>query len=222
MPPIGDSLVPVLTLFSEYSDTVNLAFGFPRICHDKVIEALHEKGTPFTSLVTMAQDLAYLRHERSLGNIEDTDETYAAWMRLHMKTKAFESHENPYVRVAAKAMELTALWSQPPHKMAEPTVVAAELKDMYAQLLDDSCFYLDMTSAIIMMGAILSAKGSATRDWYIGRLKRGTQVLEARGWDDPFRVIERAASADPGLLRAIQHVWKEAQVGPDSRIPGIP
>lgn len=131
-------------------------------------------------------------------------EAEEAWMRLHVKTRMLQSHDNSYVRATAKAAQLILNLSSAPKTGGGAEALATELKDALCQLPGRSCVYMDMTSCHIMIGAIAAERGSETETWFVKKLRPGVKTMQSRGWGDPFGFLERTFMADLDMLQQLR------------------
>jgi hypothetical protein len=215
--------------------------GFPRFYHEKLADAmdgldgdtLHEMIGVCTSLRALRQRVEHPSAEDAHGDGDDSNdnddtpeeaEEQAARIFLQLRAIRARYADNPAVRVASGGLEiLLRLLSSSPSPLLPPPAppastrlarLADELRfDVEAQPVQP-CVYMDMTSCTIMLGAIAAAPGSATRAWFVDKLRRVYTAMRDRGWDNPLRIVEGLLSQpDSGLIGHIKSLWAEVERG---------
>lgn len=158
------------------------------------------------TIASMSKDLAYLRQLRnqSPGSVAEANKVplraSEAWLRVSIKCHLLRTHQNPFVRSTAKAMELILNMTCPPQPIGRATELAVQLKEALSELPGRSCMYMDLTSCSLILGAVAAEEGSEAHQWYIARLKRAIDAMRDRGWDDPYSILEKTMSRDQDML----------------------
>jgi hypothetical protein len=210
--------------------------GFPRFYHKTLADAmdglngdtLHEMIEICNSLRVLRQRVEEPSTEDAHGDPHDDDndddtpretEEQAARIFLQLRATRARYADNPAVRVASGGLEiLLRLLSASPSPLPPASTRLARLADELRADVEaqpvQPCVYMDMTSCTIMLGAIAAAPGSATRAWFVDKLRRVYTAMRDRGWDDPLRIIDSLLSQpDAGLIGLIKSLWVEVERG---------
>ncbi|KAI9159163.1 hypothetical protein HJFPF1_07171 [Paramyrothecium foliicola] len=198
-------------------DSTNNIFGYPRMFHDKLVDlAVEPDNKILPVLAAMSQDLSRIRKwvnarlpNRSSPGGAPPDLEHL-WVKLYIQCQVLRGHNSPFVRATLLATQIILLLSSPPGADESCIIkVAHALQQELSQLPGRSCWCMELTSCQIIVGAIASPAGSKTRAWFMGKLKTGVSTMRARGWDDPFAILERVLAADEDMLRRLRALWKE-------------
>ncbi|KAJ4159914.1 uncharacterized protein LMH87_007850 [Akanthomyces muscarius] len=124
-------------------DGPNEVFGFPRVFHSDIIRELtldSSSNQAVLTIASMAKDVAYLRQLRnqSPDSVAQANKVplraSEAWLRVSIKCHVLRTHQNPFVRSTAKAMELILNMTCPPQPIGRATELAAQLKEALSEL----------------------------------------------------------------------------------------
>ncbi|KAG9258715.1 uncharacterized protein F5Z01DRAFT_215342 [Emericellopsis atlantica] len=212
----GMASLPALFTDLMILDTVNDVIGFPRVYHPKLVELLEDHAD---GIITTTSALAYrvvllrgmVHLHRQNGYRRDEVEAIAEVSEIiQQRTLVLEAHSNPYVRCTTKANRLLSTLSWPLEVDESACAsLADELKAEMESLPGRSCLYMDLTSCQIIVGAIASAPGSASRAWFIDKLSRGVRGMQRRGWNNAYELLETALGNDEDLLERFATLWAE-------------
>lgn len=184
--------------------------------HSKVVALAVDPNDRILSMMeTMSKDLALVRkwvnthpNERCSG--KDPPDIAALWVKLYIKCRLHEGHSNPFVRATVKAAQIILHLSSPPDAdQSQIPTLADELKHELSQLPVRSCWCMELTSCQIIVGAIASARGSATRAWFFDKLRNGVNTMRNRGWEDAFGFLERVLATDADMSSRLGALWRE-------------
>lgn len=152
-------------------------------------------------------------HRKShLDRESATREVEVSLARLLDQVRALCIDENPYVQLVSRAIELVLHLSRAHQSGFNLTFLASEMKEWHSQLEIRSCEYMDLTSCYLMVGAISAERGTETRAWFVGKLRKVVLVMQRRGWDHKLRGFEKGFTSDTILRVPLEALWVEINV----------
>ncbi|KAL4866973.1 hypothetical protein BDV12DRAFT_128513 [Aspergillus spectabilis] len=184
-------------------DSINSIMDFPRVWHRSVIDALGEyHGQRIQKLADICESVAQLRkvidaqHTHPLNAIAIAREIEEPVARLHYEARGLRTTDNPYIDSAARAIELVLYLLWPTQSRAHLTYLAGGLKDAIARFPIKGCPYMDLSSFLVMIGAVAADKGSAARAWFVNRISKAVRWMQTRGWHEPLELLEKRLGPD--------------------------
>ncbi|KAK7757577.1 hypothetical protein SLS62_000592 [Diatrype stigma] len=212
--------MPLWFLDLQVFDSVNEIFGFPRMYHKKITEALGNHAGPALARVVSISDRviqlrrsidAYRNPRLSTSSMAtDIEESLAALCR---EARDLQADDNPNVQAASRSIELVIRLSWPPQPGVDQDQdlarLANELKEAWCRFPIRPCAYMELTSYQFMIGAIAASQGSPTRVWYVTRLKGLVHGMQMRGWEEPLEALEGGFASDLVLLKGFKSLRKE-------------
>ncbi|PWY94396.1 hypothetical protein BO94DRAFT_581790 [Aspergillus sclerotioniger CBS 115572] len=197
-------------------DSINSIFGFPRVYHQSIVEALgDDQGQRISKLanicnrVIQLRELMEFRHQHQFDAYFIAREIEEPLARLHYELRALRVESDAQVDAAARAIELVLYLLWPSSSGAHLTLLAAELKDAICRFPIKCCYYMNLTSFQLMVGAIAAEEGSLTRAWFVDRLARAVRVMHFHGWNEPLGIMQRKLTTDVGLNGRFRALWRE-------------
>lgn len=202
------------------SDALNNVLHFPRFYHENIVETAKEYGYhPAWDVVALCSDLAQyrdslqMRKQLGLELDAETDKLYNALLR---RARELQTYENTIIRATCFGVELVLHISQHYYGCElrpNLTDTAAGMKEALSKSTNRRCFYMDLTSFHLMIGAITAEEGSQTKAWFIDKLRRAVLAVEARGWERPLEVLEKGLVLDEDLASSLRALWHEISPG---------
>lgn len=129
--------------------------------------------------------------------------------RLLCQIQALRGDDSPSIQATIRSVELIVHLSSGCPSKVNLTPIADQLKEALCRLQLRQCFYMDLTSCQLMIGAIAAEKGSKTRAWFVTTLKTAVLVLKSRGWDDPLNLLKKGFISRSCLMVSFECLWNE-------------
>lgn len=119
--------------------------------------------------------------------------------RLHYEARSLRASDDPPIDAATRALELVLYLLWPLSSGAHLTLLADGLKEVIDHCSIKACYYMDLTSFPLMIGAIAAGEDSVTRAWFVNRLSRAVRMMRLQGWDEPLGPIHEKLVSDISL-----------------------
>ncbi|RAL03760.1 uncharacterized protein BO80DRAFT_462447 [Aspergillus ibericus CBS 121593] len=198
-------------------DSINSIFGFARVYHPSIVEALGEyDGQRISKLAEICDKATRLReviescHQQYQFDAclvaQGIEEPFAS---LHYEARALRVDSNAQVDATARAIELVLYLLWPSTSAAHLTLLAAELKDAICRFPIESCYYMNLTSFQLMIGAIAAEEGSLVRAWFVDRLVTAVRAMYLHGWEEPLSLMQGKLVSEIGLNGRFRALWRE-------------
>jgi hypothetical protein len=197
-------------------DSVNAIFNFPRLYHERLINALvdcNHKGisklkTICGSFIQLQKSIDAHRQHQLASNFvaREIEEPLA---NLHYEVRALRTTNDPYLDVAARSIELVLYLTWPSQSGAHLTFLAGELKEAICGFPIKGCSYMNLTSFPLMIGAIAAERESLTRAWFVDRMAREVRAMQMRGWNEPLSLLQDRYMTSGGFMGRFQAPWLE-------------
>ncbi|PYH94336.1 hypothetical protein BO71DRAFT_409408 [Aspergillus ellipticus CBS 707.79] len=209
---------PIPSWFVDFivEDSINSIFGFPRVYHPDIAQALGNlcdariaKLADICTSVTNLRKIIQCHHQHPLDSRYAAREIEEPLARLHYETRALRAIDNPSIDAAARAIELTLYLLWPSTSGAHLTLLAAETKDAICRFPITGCYYMNLTSFQLTVGAIAADAGSSTRAWFVDMLLRPVRAMRSQGWDKPLSLVQRRLISNDGLNGRFHALWRE-------------
>lgn len=126
------------------------------------------------------------------------------------QARAIRPDGSPSLQAACITVELIIYlsWSPLPGAI-NITAVASELKEAICASQFRPCYYFDLTSCQLMIGAIAADEGSPTRAWFMDRLKRAWGMVKSHGRDAATDILEKNMLFKISLQTQFKSLWME-------------
>ncbi|KGO69002.1 Protein of unknown function DUF3468 [Penicillium italicum] len=198
-------------------DSVNAIFNFPRLYHERILEALIDyddqrilriKGT--CDSVIQLQKMIDSHHQHRLEPTLVAREIEEPLAQLHYEVRALRAFDDVYVQATARAIELVLYLLWPSRSGAYLTLLAGELKEAICRFPIKGCSYMNLTSFPLMIGAIAADEDSLPRAWFVDRLAREVRAMQLRGWNRPLSLLQNKFNNNKSsLIGRFQALWHE-------------
>ncbi|KAF9892985.1 hypothetical protein FE257_012396 [Aspergillus nanangensis] len=202
-------------------DSVNAIFGFPRLYHGRVLDALmdHDDRRIILLVKALCDSVIHLRKQIDSHHLHPLDPPSVAreieepLSQLRYKVRALRTIDDLYVQSTARAIELVLYLLWPSQSSgAHLTLLAGELKEAICRLPIKGCSYMNLTSFPLMIGAVAADEDSLPRRWFVDRLAREVRAVQLRGWKRPFGGLqEKLGGESSGLMGRFDALWRELQ-----------
>lgn len=195
------------------SDAANHALGYSRFLHRKIIDALSiDYGKPLSKIVSVIDSLVTLRDSIADYREINQESTYlseeieVAYQDLLARIRALRLLSDPGIDAAALSLELALHHSWPGASKSLLARIADELGHAINKTAVSHCFFVDITSCQLMLGAAYAGKGSPSNRWFLARFEQVISALRSRGWANPLYLTNEKLLAEFGLLdRLVQY-----------------
>ncbi|KAI1172786.1 hypothetical protein F4777DRAFT_581549 [Nemania sp. FL0916] len=216
LPTLSPWLEDILT-----SDIINDVFGFPRFYHKKFINATRTSPeVRWSSLIRLA-DLCenLVRWMQGIEASRDHPQTSSFLMEHVMRpmhdilseARDIRADGKPAVIASCIAIELIVClsWTPLPGASINLTAVANELKDAIYASSFRPCYYFDLTSYQLMIGAVAADEGSLTRTWFTNKMGNAWRSVKSRGYNDIMGLMQRNLVSTTSLKTQLKSLWRE-------------
>lgn len=200
-----------------HRDSVNAIFNFPRLYHERIIEALIDyddqrmprvKG--ICDSVIQLQKMIDSHHQHQFNATLVAREIEEPLAQLHYKVRALRAIDDVYVQATARAIELVLYLLWPSKSGAYLTLLAGELKETICRFPIKGCSYMNLTSFPLMIGAIAADEDSLPRAWFVDRLAREVRAMQLRGWSRPLSLLQnKYNNSKSSLMGRFKSLWHE-------------
>ncbi|KAJ5382825.1 hypothetical protein N7517_000736 [Penicillium concentricum] len=198
-------------------DSVNAIFDFPRVYHERILEALIACDDQRILRIKRICDSAIqLQKTIESHHQHQFDPTMVArkieepLSQLHYEVRALGAVDDVYVQATARAIELVLYLLWPSRSGAYLTLLAGELKEAISRFPIKGCSYMNLTSFPLMIGAIAAEEDSLPRMWFVDRLAREVRALQLRGWNRPLSLLQNKYNNNKSsLMERFQALWCE-------------
>ncbi|KAJ5417071.1 uncharacterized protein N7487_000621 [Penicillium crustosum] len=198
-------------------DSVNAIFNFPRLYHERILEAMIDyndqrilrlKG--ICDSVIQLQKMIDSHHQHQFDATLVAREIEEPLAQLHYKVRALRAIDDVYVQATARAIELVLYLLWPSKSGAYLTLLAEELKEAICRFPIKGCSYMNLTSFPLMIGAIAADENSLARAWFVDRLAREVRAMQLRGWNRPLSLLQnKYYNTNTSLMGRFKSLWHE-------------
>ncbi|KAI1266285.1 hypothetical protein F5Y18DRAFT_435203 [Xylariaceae sp. FL1019] len=208
-------------------DIINDLFGFPRFYHQKLVDVTSSSGGTQNSFLVCVANLCerladWITVIETLQASPQTSDfivqkVIQPMQEMISEAQTIRSQGRPTLQATCITIQLIIYlsWSCSPGGI-DLTAIAEELKGAICATQFRPCCYCDLTSCDFMIGALAAREGSATRAWFIKRLKRPWEIVRSHGCDDIVGMLERNMGSKTGLAKRFRSLWEELDALPPS------
>ncbi|KAJ5850883.1 hypothetical protein N7455_010739 [Penicillium solitum] len=198
-------------------DSVNAIFNFPRLYHERILEALidyNDQRIPrlkgICDSVIQLQKMIDSHHQHQFDATLVAREIEEPLAQLHYEVRALRAIDDVYVQATARAIELVLYLLWPSKSGAYLTLLAGELKETICRFPIKGCSYMNLTSFPLMIGAIAADEDSLPRAWFVDRLAQEVRAMQLRGWNRPLSLLQnKYYNNESSLMGQFKALWHE-------------